>query len=55
MYYLPLSLTLSLSLCRAQKRVLSSSLNMCVLKEGTKISYEVTTSLFLAGKKFAFF
>ena len=44
------SLSLTLSLC-----VLSSSLNMCVLKEGTKISYEVTTFLFLAGKKFAFF
>ena len=45
------SLSLTLSLC-----VLSSSLIMCNIKEGTKISYyEVTSLLFLAGSCLIFF
>ena len=50
MCYLPLSLTLSLCVLS------SSSLNVCNIKEGTKISYyEVTSLLFLAGSCLIFF
>ena len=46
------SLSLTLSLCVLS----SSSLNVCNIKEGTKISYyEVTSLLFLAGSCLIFF